>query len=154
MGTIQEMIDNMDDITAACNLIERARKKNLENKCKGITIQLFTENNRQVSCVLYCIVIPNGNASFSHCLVYYKKKIFPTTNNRLKCINSAGLKKLYKNRDAVKRWRNSVAENINFSTSAGPNVQIIEQLHYNLKKGTINYSCYFNSKIRMPHIYI
>lgn len=127
----------LDDIEAACNMIKHQRDANKKNKNKNITVKLFKENNRSVSTILN-IITRNDNPSYGHCIKYYKKCIYPTTNNKLKCINKAGLLQLKKHRKAVKE-RYVKQDNIRFYKTLNnkPYLGLVESVRYNKKTGDV-----------------
>lgn len=129
------------DIKAACNIIKNSRKQNKINKHKVITVQLFNENNRSVSYTLN-IGVRYDTVSFSHCLRYYNHGISPTINNKLECINEAGLLMLEKHRKASNRWEND-KENIKFYEYLDKNIGLYEKIHYNIKTGNVSYNSVF-----------
>lgn len=140
----------MDDITAACKLIERMRKRDKKNKSKTVTIKLFKENEHVVSTCLTCKYMPTDTVSYGHYLSYFSYTISPTINNKLKCINEAGLLQLKKKRIYSNNWQHE--NNIRFCDSIGKNIELIENLHYNIKTGSICYNTKFQSKLKLVRI--
>lgn len=127
-------------------------KRDKKNKGKTVTIKLFKENDRVVSTGLTCKYMPTGIVSYGHYLNYCSYTISPTTNNKLKCINEAGLLQLKKKRIYSYKWNVSKKENIYFSDTLNKNIELIERLHYNIRTGLISYNCKFQSKLKLIRI--
>ena len=142
----------IDEIEAACNLIKRSRLENKKNKVKTLHISLFKENNHVIStgsnvCIRY------NDFSFSHYLSYKGKKIYPSINNKLKCINEAGLLKLKKVRnDCNHRYKEykhiNFYENLNINLHVG----LAETIHYNENNGNVYYYNKFQSKEKLIYV--
>lgn len=142
----------MNDIEAACSLIKRMRARDKKNKGKTVTIRLFKENNYVISACLSCKYMPNGNTSYGHYLNHCGHIIAPTTNNKLRCINEAGMMQLKKHRIISNKWNVNLKENIYFCESIGKNIEIIEQLHYSIRTGKVSYNSKFQSKLNLIRI--
>ena len=93
----------LPDEIAACRLIKRMRKYNKTRKFKTISIPLNT-NDAKLSSRLSLEYNPSTeheNIS-SHGLVYKRICIYPTTKQKLKCINKHAIDYLEKQREAAK----------------------------------------------------
>lgn len=142
----------MDDKERVCRLIQRSREGNKKNKAKGITVRLFKEDKYMLSTRLN-VCMRYDNPSFGHSLYYYGRAIYPTTNNKLECINKAGLLMLQKQRSASKKTNAANKKLFFYETlNSCPHVGLSEYIKYNVV--TDNIGCYttFDSKEKLIYV--
>lgn len=145
----------MDNVEAACKLIKRNRENSKLNKSKTVNVKLFKEDKYTVSAFLSIKTSRTlyGNPSFAHGLKYRRISISPTTNNKLKCINEAGLLNLQKSRKVSnKNYVNCGHLNFHETLNSNPNIGLLERVRFNMKTGNVSCSTQFNSSEKLIFI--
>ena len=106
------METNVDSVCNWIKSIRKSQKRNTFAKC--ITIQLFKENEKQVSTKLSIIFNKNTeNMNFTHCIFYCKRAFFPSVkHNKLKCINKNAIEQYEKNSEYARKNLKSKEINI------------------------------------------
>lgn len=94
------MVNKLPDTVAACNLIRSLRRNNKKYKSKTIRPHSITIDDMLISPALNInYYTPNGRLSLGHKLIIKGNHIYPTKNQRLKCINVHILNTLKSHRD-------------------------------------------------------
>jgi len=92
--------NRLPDEIAACNLIRQQRKSERESrKSKCITIRINKENDIFITTKLFSTYNINTNViSYTHALHIKNAFIYPTTHQKLRCIDHHAIELLNKKR--------------------------------------------------------
>jgi len=145
---------NMSDAEIACNMIKTSREYGRRSRVsKTINIPLFKEDNY----IVYSTFTAGYNKltkcypNPSFCIKWKCKSIYPTTNQKLKCINKRGLEYLEQSRTYtalrnLKRKRKLIKKHpnlITFTNTFESGIYFTEYIKYNLYNGNVIYSSRF-----------
>ena len=141
---------SMEDIDAACRMIQSARKSGrVRSKRiyrKSITQKLSVEHGRRLSCQTVITYDPKTGLVYSSgCLLYCSHSIYPTKNQKRRCISEHTLDLLYKNRKQRKeyharfRYAKRITQKIGVGDDGHP-VSTSTIIQYNKKTDTIIYT--------------